>query len=256
MIYAVWRIITETTASRLNDQNAIMKNTSRRIRIARIVGSCLSLTGTVISTTGFILIPFTLGGSVGVIILGSSIGIAGGITSIVSTLVKKIKSKKRLKEIKRNMEDYEKLRATYCTIIDEELEEHLHGRDIGVFMAGNGIATSLHITSGIAGTSLGTIGIIYSTITSNSLTLQVAHMALTTVTVATGLGIGAVPLVVVGAINVADIIHNIRLLTNGHGSKTSLWLSEKIDMLLEHAAEHAVTDQYQSISNPATSSLQ
>ena len=242
MVNDVWNHIAKRTRSVLTDSNTKMKKTSKKARIARITGSSLSIIGGIVSTAGFILVPFTLGGSIAIIIVGSGIGFTGGMTSVIANVAKKAKSKKRLKKIRKTIDDYEAISNEICSIV-AGIESHLRGRDTAVFASGNAVVSSLHVAAGVSGSGMATAGAVYSATTSASLSLQIAQMALTTTVVATGLGIGGVSLLVVASINVVDIVYNVKLLKKG--SKTSRWLQGKIDTLQEIPQTEQFGNYYQ-----------
>ena len=227
--------IVKALKQELTRHNDKLIKSTRRARVARIIGSSLSLVGGAVSLAGFILIPFTFGGSIALAAVGTGIGTAGAATSIGATVAKRKKRKRRLMKIQRSIEDCVQLVGSSIS----GGTDHLHGKENTVHVLENGVKGIALVSSGAAISSIGTL---HQSALNGTLALQVGGIILTGISVG-GAIFGGVSLVISGTLSVAEIGHNIKYLKRG--SKASRWLQDNMIRGLEQEqSQHAQETDY------------
>ncbi len=99
MAYTIWNPIRKKIITQLRLKEEELIRTTKNVRIARGVGAGVGIIGGAVAIGGFIMAPFTLGGSLLVSGIGAGIGAAGGLTSIGATVAEKVIEKSELKEV-------------------------------------------------------------------------------------------------------------------------------------------------------------
>lgn len=94
-------------------------NIARRVRIS---GSAVSVAGGVVAIAGLALIPFTLGGSIAMSLIGGATALAGGVGSSTSTVVEMVVTKSKLNEVQ-NCIEMDKTLSQVIKELCEKLDE-------------------------------------------------------------------------------------------------------------------------------------
>ncbi|XP_032837184.1 apolipoprotein L3-like [Petromyzon marinus] len=95
-IYPEWTEKREETIQNLQGMVQAIRERQKNVNIAKVTGSATGIVGGIMSIVGLALIPVTFGASLGLIIGGAAIGVAGGITgagaSIALTVLNRMDS--------------------------------------------------------------------------------------------------------------------------------------------------------------------
>lgn len=99
-----WQCLRTETVELLCESIGKILKTRSRVSKAKIGFSSMSIAGGVTSTVGMGLLPVTLGGSLGLSILGGLIAVLGGVGSSTSTVVENIIVKRELRKVYNSIE--------------------------------------------------------------------------------------------------------------------------------------------------------
>ena len=120
MAYNVWSFIRRDTVDCLCLNKREILKIVKKVRKTRVLGSSVSITGSVLSGVGLILIPFTFGGSIALTVAGAVVETAGAVTSLGATVVKRVKTNKKVKEA----QEIIKLDQQLSTSVNELLKSY------------------------------------------------------------------------------------------------------------------------------------
>ena len=115
MAQVLWDQLRKKIIVQLRQKEEVFITTTKNVRIARSVGAGVGIVGGVMTLGGFILAPFTLGGSLVVSVVGAGIGAAGGLTSVGASIADKVIEKNELKEVNNLLTIHDQL----CRVMEE-----------------------------------------------------------------------------------------------------------------------------------------
>ena len=90
MALEIWDKIRRKVIAMLRQKTAELTKATKDVRITRAIGAGAGLVGGVIAIGSFVLVPFTLGGSLLLSAIGAGLATIGGVTSIGATVVIKM----------------------------------------------------------------------------------------------------------------------------------------------------------------------
>lgn len=213
---------------------------TRDSRISRIAGASVGITGGVVSIVGFSLIPVTLGLSLIIAGLGGGIALLGGLTSLGAVLADIIVSNRELSN------------AQECLTIDKQLCQVINNLQIKLETITNTLAAKLPNTSSDSiavaflsgaqsavrlssvGAKFGVTGAKMAEIAATT-SLDGSIMVLRVASAATkGIAIaGGVISALVLPLDIYELVVNSYKLHNKTDTNTSTWIQEQIDYMEE-----------------------
>ena len=112
---AIWSPVRHQTIKLLEEHKDEVLKIVRDVRIAKIAGASTSLVvGGSLAIVGLILIPFTLGGSIGLTLVGAGVGAAGTATVLGSSIAFRIMINSRVKKAEEHIN------------LDKQMSEHVN----------------------------------------------------------------------------------------------------------------------------------
>ncbi|XP_061434427.1 uncharacterized protein LOC133359881 [Lethenteron reissneri] len=87
----------------------LLKERQQNVNIARASGTSAGVAGGIMSIVGFALIPVTFGASLGLIIAGTTMGVAGALTNTGASIMLTVKNKTTAQDVQRAMDEDKKL---------------------------------------------------------------------------------------------------------------------------------------------------
>ena len=97
-IHAIWQQVRNETIHLLQEHRDEVFELIRNTRITKIAGTTTSLVvGGALAVTGIVLIPFTLGASIGLTVAGAAVGAAGSATVLAASITSRVMSNKKLR---------------------------------------------------------------------------------------------------------------------------------------------------------------
>ena len=227
----------------------------RDVRIAKIAGASTSLVvGGSLTIVGFVLIPFTFGGSIGLTLAGAGVGAVGTATTIGASITSKVMSNNRVKKAQEHIK------------LDQQMSEHVNmrGSDYNEAIKNASIATdSIHGVVGVGGrlgvgVTKGIAGGIEAGVQAGSAAVRAGSVGLRTAAIAGGV-LGGLALIVTAPLDIYQISRNsYELATSGKHSKnesdlTCKWymeqikkMKEELDIIEAHQDNDDDNDQHES----------
>ena len=235
MAYNVWSFIRRDTVDCLRLNKREILKIVKKVRKTRVLGSSVSITGSVLSGVGLILIPFTLGGSIALTVAGTVVATAGAVTSLGATMAKRVKTKRMVKEAREIIKLDQQL-STSVNELFEELQNKQYteqrpkvSKENTTHCVVNSVKTGSRITTGVAaGTATITLE---AARLGGPFAMKVGGTVLRSIAIAGGI-LGGVTLLVTVPMDIVEIGYNARGIMSKHkDSHASKWLQELIDQL-------------------------
>ena len=212
MALDVWLPMRRNVIEELEAKKEKIMDVCRNVRISRIAGGAVGVTGGIMTLAGFALIPFTFGSSLALTGIGTSIAVAGGVTTVGATIADLVISKKELREAS----DLLTLDRQLCQVINT-LRESM--QKIAKKIADK---TSSFYLSEIKG-----LAAFEGSVVAFRLMTNIAVKGIATV----GLSAVIIPL------DIYEIVSNYAELNQNSPSAASKWLQEQIDSLKSQEEE-------------------
>ena len=212
MALDVWLPMRRNVIEELEAKKEKIIDVCRNVRISRIAGGAAGVTGGIMTLAGFALIPFTFGSSLALTGIGTSIAVAGGVTTVGATIADLVISKKELREAS----DLLTLDRQLCQVMNS-LRESM--QKIAKKIAAKTSSVQLSEVKGLAAVEGSMVAV--------RLMTGIAVKGIATV----GLSAVIIPL------DIYEIVSNYAKLNQNSPTAASEWLQEQIDFLKSQEEE-------------------